>query len=120
MCFVTWSARIAAAATVPSPAHCHAPAPSGRSATDTGARPSVDEPTRTSFIHVPGVRSRAGLPLVVDAEARPRDGPQALGRDRLAAHLARPVRAVVDLPERVVDVAERLLHAFLEPLVELA
>jgi len=38
-CFVTWSATTAAIATVASPAHCHAPAPSERSATETGARP---------------------------------------------------------------------------------
>src|SRR4051794_27217569 len=35
-CFVTWSAITAATATAPSPAHCHAPAASDRSATETG------------------------------------------------------------------------------------
>jgi len=39
MCFVTWSASTAASATVASPPHCQGPAPSERSAIETGARP---------------------------------------------------------------------------------
>ena len=116
-CFVTWSATTAATATAARPAHCHAPAPSERSATETGASPFVDEPTRTSRCSTVAQPSAA---LVVDAEARPWDRGQALLADRLAAELAGAVGAVVDALQRGVDLVERLLRALLEALVELA
>src|SRR6516165_2186153 len=47
-CFVSWSPAIAATTTAASPAHCHGPAASERSATDTGASAFVEEPTRMS------------------------------------------------------------------------
>src|SRR5215471_13958085 len=123
-CFVTWSATTAAAATAISPAHCHAPAPSGRSATETGSSAFVAEPTRMSgarcgsrslTLALPAVRA----PLVVDAERRPGAHAQPLLGDRLAAALAGAVRAVVEPRERAVDLGERLLGALAEALVEL-
>ena len=110
-CFVTWSATTAASATAARPAHCHGPAASERSATETGASPLVEDPTRTSF-NRPGAGRRC--------RARPRDRAEPVLADRLAAHLAGAIRAVVDPAERGVDLRQRLLSALGEPLVELA
>src|SRR5262249_10246136 len=112
-------------ATASSPAHCHAPAPSGRSATETGSSAFVEEPTRMSGMRS-GSRSptralpAVGQPLVVDAERRPRSRPQAFLGDRLAAVLADAVRPLVEPGERAVDLPERLLRALAEALVQLA
>jgi hypothetical protein len=48
MCFVSWSAMIAATATAPSASHSVGPAASEREAVENGVKPSVAEPTRTS------------------------------------------------------------------------
>ena len=48
MPFVTWSAAMQARATTASDSHWARPGASDRVATDTGTRPSVAEPTRTS------------------------------------------------------------------------
>ena len=48
MCFVSWSAMIAAIATAPSASHSVGPAASERDAVENGVSPSVAEPTRTS------------------------------------------------------------------------
>ena len=67
-CFVTWSAITAASATAARPAHCQAPAPSERSATDTGSSPFVVDPTRTSAVSF-------GAPSTAGAGRRCRDAP---------------------------------------------
>src|SRR5436190_13876897 len=59
-------------------------------------------------------------PRVLDVPCRPRDRPEPLGRNRLAADLTEAVRAVVDALQGRVDLGEGLLRALLEPLVELA
>src|SRR5262249_9190623 len=59
-------------------------------------------------------------PLVVDAEPRPRNRPQPLLGDRLAAHQAAAVRTVVDPAEGGLDLTQRLLDALLEAVVQLA
>ena len=48
MPFVTWSAAMQASATTASDSHWARPGASDRVATETGTRPSVAEPTRTS------------------------------------------------------------------------
>src|SRR5436305_9867223 len=107
MCFVTWSPRTAAATTAASPAHCQPPAENARSATETGARPFVAEPTRTSGARcgsgsLTGALPAIGEPLVVDAERGPRTRAQPLLRNRFAAALADAVRALVELRQRTV------------------
>ena len=67
--------------------------PSERSATEIGASPSVDDPTRTSTAdsrRAGSVTARSCLPLVVDAERRPRERLEPLAADRLAADSQRP------------------------------
>ena len=102
----------------------HVPAPSERSADETGWSAFAVEPMRTST----GGRSvRAGSliaalqrALVVDAERRVRHGLEPLLADRAAADRAASVRAVVDPAERGLDLDEEVLGVLLEPLVELA
>src|SRR4051812_41357404 len=131
-CFVSWSPITAAATTASRPTHCIGPAPSDRSATDTGASAFVEEPTRTSgrcggasgcgsvtatpYSRLPAVDQ----PLVVDAQERPRSRAQPFLADLLAAPLAHAVAAVVELRDGALDLRQRLLRALLEPLVQLA
>src|SRR5262245_12562500 len=77
-CLVSWSPATAAATTAASPAHCHGPAASERSATDTGASAFVEEPTRMSGCRRgpcsggmgAGASATVHQPLVLDAERR--------------------------------------------------
>ena len=55
-----------------------------------------------------------------DAVIGPRQGLQALGRDRLAARLAQPEFAGLDPPQRALDQAEMLLLALAQLLASLA
>ena len=94
-CFVTWSATTAASATAARPAHCHGPAASDRSATETGASPFVEDPTRTSFNRPGAGRRCRGAPTGSRAS---RSSPIGLPQTSQDA-----VRAVVDPPQRGVD-----------------
>jgi hypothetical protein len=78
-------------------AHCGQVAPSRRSATEIGVRPSVVEPTRTSAA------------LAVDAECCPRQSLESLLRNRLAAVRADAVRVVLDALQRGLDLGEDVL-----------
>src|SRR5262249_33675456 len=115
-CLVNWSPTTAAATTAARPAHCHGPAASDRSATETGARAFVDEPTRRSGRGAEpgggaGVSPTIRQPLVVDAERRRRTREKALATDGLSAALTRSVRPGIEPCERPVDSRERLLGA---------
>src|SRR3954452_16391280 len=101
MCFVSWSAATAARTIATSDSQWLGPAPSFRSATDTGASAFGDEPTRTSArrVSVTGAApspAQLGVPRVVDAERRPGPRLEPLEADLLAALDALAVRAVVD------------------------
>jgi len=69
---------------------------------------------------VPGAPVRSLRPsLIVDAAPGPRDRRQTIGADRLAAHLANPVRAGVDAGQRSLDLFDGVLSTLLEAGVEL-
>src|SRR5262249_42046731 len=114
----------AAATTAARPAHCHGPAASDRSATETGARAFVDEPTRMSGRGAEPGGGAGGSPTIrqppgVGAERPRRTREKALATDGLSAALTRSVRPGIEPCERPVDSRERLLGALLETRAEL-
>ena len=98
------------------------PAPSERSANETGASPSV----RRADADVEPRGARLGsltalrLARVVDAERRPGIRLEPLRRRSPCRSRARSVRAVLDPLQRGVDLGEHLLRVLLERVVDLA
>src|SRR5687768_17668620 len=60
-----------------------------------------------------------GLALAIDAVARVRNGLQTLLEDQFAAVLALAVGALLDAPQRLVDLAQRVAVALEELQIEL-
>ena len=117
-CFVTWSATTAASATVASPAHCH-DARSERALGDREWRQPVcaraDPHIRSSLWLVQPARRWSSMQSRAHGIARSRASP--IGSPQLSQV---PYVPSVDPRQRSVDLVDRLLCAFFEPLVELA
>ena len=111
-----------ASATEPRLSHCGQLAPSRRSATEIGVRPSVVDPTRMSVGRATTAARSTPLPVAraVDAQRRPGQRLEALLGDLLAAVRADPVGAVLDALQRGLDLPEDVLGVLLEGVVELA
>ena len=119
MPFVTWSAAMQARATTASDSHWARPAASDRVATDTGTRPSVAEPTRTS---VKGGRSLSLAPPAACSRCTSsrRASPRGAPRDGVPAALARAERSVLDPAQSALDLVEHARRVLLERVVELS